>query len=682
MKKLTALFLGVTIALSQLPAFAQTPLESVILQVKERIEIPEEMSELDSQTYTNKEETTYTLNWRNDEGNKNLSVRADANGRILEFSQYDDAWYQKETEFRMQDGVYEQAEKTAEAWLLQIVPELFATEHDKLVPQKSEESLSLRSNVYHFSYQRIRDGLRVDGNNASVSIRYIEDEFHVNNAYISWDYDAVFDTPEATLAESAEVLYQKRFPIEASYRRYDKEKVFLEYITGYEEFLDAKTGEKAERRPFDEDGVYKNAMQEESVTMDAAMSGGGGGLREFEQKEVDAIAGLKTADELCKKLRAMPELGIPETAELTSQNIYKVEDDTYQIRLVLKDGEESRSYATLDAKTGELFNFSNSGYVPYPIVKKTEEERIKADAEGREKSDAFLQKYYADKLSLCKKDEVENGSGVSYIRQIDGYAYNGNSLNASWDTETGHLSYFRMSWDQDISNFPKAELAIGEDAAYQAVFTKYPLELFYLETESGYRTVYAPEKNSVRVDAITGKIIDYSGKEVKDAATGSYSDLSGHWIEEKVGKMARYGIVLSEESEFLPDKTVTQAEYLKVLMKVAYPYYGADDTEEIYRQMIASGILDREEKNPDAEVSKETAVKYLLRTMGVRDVAELEGIYVCDFADADTISPSLYGYCALAKGFGIVNGNGGYLYPQKAINRAEAMSMLYQYLNR
>ncbi|NLM50551.1 MAG: S-layer homology domain-containing protein, partial [Clostridiaceae bacterium] len=61
--------------------------------------------------------------------------------------------------------------------------------------------------------------------------------------------------------------------------------------------------------------------------------------------------------------------------------------------------------------------------------------------------------------------------------------------------------------------------------------------------------------------------------------------------------------------------------------------------------------------------------------------ASLEGIFKTGFMDEAEIAPELVGYVAIAKGFKIINGdeNGNFL-PKKALTRAEAAIIIYNYL--
>ena len=113
-----------------------------------------------------------------------------------------------------------------------------------------------------------------------------------------------------------------------------------------------------------------------------------------------------------------------------------------------------------------------------------------------------------------------------------------------------------------------------------------------------------------------------------------------------------------------------------------YPYDDFREEDYVYETMLRRKILTADEKNPSGTITKETAICYLLRVMGMQKVAELSGIYRCDLSDESEITPALYGYCALAKGFGIVSGANQQLQPKKTATRAEAVTMIYQYLTK
>ena len=73
----------------------------------------------------------------------------------------------------------------------------------------------------------------------------------------------------------------------------------------------------------------------------------------------------------------------------------------------------------------------------------------------------------------------------------------------------------------------------------------------------------------------------------------------------------------------------------------------------------------------------------LLNSLGYRQVANLPGIFRCDFAAADAIPAAELGYAALAQGLGIVHGGDGLDYAAgRTATRAEGAMMLWQYMKR
>ena len=64
-------------------------------------------------------------------------------------------------------------------------------------------------------------------------------------------------------------------------------------------------------------------------------------------------------------------------------------------------------------------------------------------------------------------------------------------------------------------------------------------------------------------------------------------------------------------------------------------------------------------------------------------MARLEGIYRCDYTDANTIPAADLGYAALAQGLGLVAGDSaGRFAPDRTATRVEAIAVVYQYMKR
>ncbi len=681
MKKTIAGVIGLACLLQQTAIFAANPLEEAILSVKGRIDIPEALTEFESRSTTGEDgKTYYRLEWSNKEETKNLEVMTDEKGRITGFYQYNEDWYAQDDELALDENAYNGAMNFADQWIKRAVQEQFTDENDQLVRRETAEKRNLRDTTYSFVYDRIRNGYEVEANDAYVNVRKTGEGYAVYSADLNWDYDADFRDAEKLLTmEEAQKAYETVFPIEMQYRRYDKKTVFLEYQTGGRQYIDAETGEKAEPKAHDVIGPEERANLKQSA---AEMDAGAGGLSPQEQQEVDAVAGLKTADEIFSAAKKLSELSIPSDLTLRRQQVYKTEDG-YVIQLNYsnaKDGQTEEMSTTVDltanAETGKLLSYNR--YDGSWEEKKTQ---------NPEKADAFLKSYYPAEYAACRKVEDQDEGEekifrpfVNYQRVLNGALYPANGLYACYNSEKGYITSFYCSWDTDTSYFPDPEKAKTSEEAYALIFAKYPLKTVYLETENGYRPVWTLSESWIRLDAISGKFTEYDGKEVDDFKP-AYADLSGHWVERIVNQLANYGVAIRSE-QFMPDQEITQAEYLTLLCEAMYPYDDFREEDHVYETMLRRKILTADEKNPSGTITKETAICYLLRVMGMQKVAELSGIYRCDFSDESEITPALYGYCALAKGFGIVSGANQQLQPKKTATRAEAVTMIYQYLTK
>jgi hypothetical protein len=134
---------------------------------------------------------------------------------------------------------------------------------------------------------------------------------------------------------------------------------------------------------------------------------------------------------------------------------------------------------------------------------------------------------------------------------------------------------------------------------------------------------------------------------------------------------------------------MTQKDFLTYLSKTLN-YYGPvltekstqKDIDEMYAYLIREGIVKEAEKSPDSAVTREEAVKFIIRALKYDKVADIKGIFSVSFKDKASISPDLYGYVAIASGLGIVSGDGTNFNPKKNIKRGESAVMIYNYLQQ
>ena len=706
MKKMMAAFLTLALLASQ-TVFAATDtakLQEALVSVKAKLEIPEELTEFRSSTSEYGDgESRYTFTWNNKDYTKRMNVYTDKDGHIYSVDRYDSDWYKDQSNApRIYE--YDKAEIAdfAKSYLQKLIPEAFADANDALQYDEPASVGNLdHAPSFYVTFKRIKDGIEVQENSAGVNVRLLPSELLVQGCDVNWDYGKTFESLEGVIsAQEAEAAYKSTFPLELIYRKYgtkDERKILLEYILddASANYIDAKTGKQV-TRDMQEYGNARNAgsgVSNKYAMAEAAMDE----LSPAEQEEIQNIAGLKSVNEIVAAVKGMAELALPADMQVENSNLRKI-DETYIYNINMSNGKEDQDgrylSITADAKTGLVTAlYTNRSYYYDSAREKNRAELTEAQtAAYREKAEKFLKTYYADQFANAKADEEsysvmpvyysDDTLYFSYIRQIDGIPYVNNSISISWDAEYDRLSSFNLNWDDSVANAPKKNAAINADNAYNAVLEEDPVKLVYILINDVYTPVYAINGTHTTVNALSGALIDYSGEPIETNTNTSYADLDGHWAKDMVTALGTYGIRLTGDT-FRPDEEITQKDFLSLVYATLNNGYLYRTTEEeLYNRLINLGILSENEKAPAAAVKKENALKYLLRAMGIKEVAELQGIYICDFKDAVDITPANLGYCAIAKGFGIVSGSDGCLYPQKSITRAEAMTLLYKYLTR
>jgi hypothetical protein len=379
---------------------------------------------------------------------------------------------------------------------------------------------------------------------------------------------------------------------------------------------------------------------------------------------------------------------------------------------------EGGGYASVvfDAATSELISFNISPSVAADAGAAAG--RGFTRAELQKIADAFLAKYKSVKFKQAEPAESapyangyvqkfgiagsESSGSFIYERKVNGITVEGNNMNVTLDTATGRLVSYSEIWDD--AAFAPPDGIIGLDKAYDVLFSRNGLELKYVavagdpgaegkessvapggKPAAKVALVYAPRNNRpVVVDALRGVLADGgTGEEFIDRNTVSYGDLAGNPQKTAVESLARSGLLPLEKS-FRPDDPMLQKDFFCMLFLLrgnSLPgiLTGAlTQTEQdgIYRQLINEGMLTEEERDPDAALTKERAVKFLLKAAGYEKFAEMKGIFDCGFTDRAEIAPGLLGYAAIAQSLGIAEGKA--FEPKKELTRLEAAVMIYR----
>jgi len=708
-----ALVLSMILPVQGFAAEMDRELENAIRTAKSRFSIPEDYK-FSSNIYASQAQNVYELTWRSQDtvDPTIINVSVDGKGNILYYSKYSQSNYRigrKLPEFSR-----EEARKKAGDYIEHIAPGLPGE-----LAYRDMHSDSIMDFSYYFTYYRVVDGVPYYNDTVSVSIH--RDTGELLSYSRNWTGDVEFPSREGAISpEEARKAYRENLGLRLIYSYRAEDGVIRAiplYTTVYDNdtfVIDAYTGKKhrlsfdpygGARYPADATTAQKTALQ---VVFDEVR------LTPEELKAIGEASELISLGEAEKLARDAEFTGITDEYELAYYYLNTSWPDNREYSWMLQfstpAGEDGivNDYVSvvINARTKEITSFYS--YIDTPDA--DSKQPLKDLAGARADADAFLEKYYPGYFRQMEYNKIDeeymydvNGKHksytISYTRLVDGVPFPDNGVSISYDNLNGKITGFSLNWFN--AEFPSVENVISLDEAYDILFDKVGLGLEYRyrpnvvipygteEKQENTRAVlvYAlsPEK-PLYIDAESGMIVYRDGGEYKEPKKVSYTDIEGHFAEKQIRVLADFGIYL-EGSEFRPDDAIVQKEFLALLAKTLNYYApviteksSRDEIDELYAYLIREGVVREYEKAPDSVVTREEAVKYMIRALKYDRVAEIRGIFSVSFGDSDSISGDLYGYVAIASGLGIVKGDGVYFRPKKNTTRAEAAVMIYNYL--
>lgn len=326
--------------------------------------------------------------------------------------------------------------------------------------------------------------------------------------------------------------------------------------------------------------------------------------------------------------------------------------------------------------------------------------------EAQKVAEAFLKKLFPDKVNslagtqdtqepFSPEEEMNIPFSFNYIRLVNGIPYNGNNVNIQVNRRTGEVENLWMMWDE--RELPDSKGVIPATQALEKFWASGKLELHYLSlrTKTGspreIRLAYVLNQDVPKgINALTGEVEPIYGFPWKP---GSYKDLAGHWVSDKVAALAGIGVVDGSEEEFAPDRTVTRAEFVKMLINAAQiklispesPSFEDVAKDKWYYRYVETGVKeglvkgDGKKFRPDARVTRQEMAVMLNRLIPAAKKAE-DGPKLESFKDSKTIAPWARESARRLVGLGIIRGAGGQFAPGSPATRAEAVSLLYSFL--
>ncbi len=726
MKKPISYALALAIGCSLcVPAFAaegaiDKQLAEVTATVKGTLGIGSEYTEFSGETTSNGILTSWNLSWNSE--NESLRVECSEEGKVLSYflNRNDEADSSGSNLQLFPKTNRTEARKTAEEFVQKVLGPGESLEWSK------EQNTIARITQHSFSGNILMNGLpspvsfsvTVDAGSNRVKRYYRSDR---NDGYIG----GVPGADATAKKDEAASLLKGALKLKAEYvtDENNEHEAALRYLPDDTDsyYVDAKTGklvnltETYEKISEEGNYLFWDAKEESEATNDYESGGGGSSLSgaakpELSQAEEAGIAkleGVLSQPELDKKLKGITALGLSNQAVI-SFNYWIDRDDKSTVYADMRyaskdDPEKSQTSVSVNARTGEIQSLYSD--MPY------DENRTASIDENiaRQNAESFLKslwptQYTQSELYDSDTDLASGAYNFSYARKANGYFFPENVFNISINVTNGNVC--RLNWEYDPEmKFQDVSNIVSPEKALDAWFSSYETTLGYWLIpvalnpndpvcepliNEGHKYYYGlglayyldRDDEYMGIDAKTGKPV--SEPEDKNHII-SYTDIDSTWVKPQAEALAEYGIGFTG-GVLEPNKELTQIDLIALLASTQEYYYDPKEesaADNLYSYAYSMGIISSSEREDSSKLTRSETIKLLIDYIGYGEVAKLQNIFKCTFTDAGTIASDFYGYAAIAQGMGLVKGDDkGAFSPNHITTRAEAISMIYNYMNR
>jgi len=699
-------FIPFPLSAETLPTDSQQPkitLEQAIKTVKDSFEVPEALKEFTSgfSRYNNRE--SWSLSWSSTENSERFSAQVDAaSGEIINI--YASKSSAGKQDYQLPAHSLAEAKEIANNTVKKLTGEKYAklkfVENDNIIP------LDLYgSPTYAFSWERIENGIAVQGNGARTQIDANTGQVSVYS--LTWDTlnlpqaEKVIDAEQAVQAFSQHKMLEIQYFLPSIFRPLTaeniKEQVQLVYQLNQNSLIDAFTGNPLKLTPnayLASDlftlGKMGSGMAESALSKSVP-------LTPQEQREVEQNTKLVTKEEAIKVIQKWVQ--IPSDFSLTTMNLNTDSSlrDTkvWYFEWASPDQERSQNItARVDAINGELIGF-NCYNSRLPLTGNTEQNTTLTKNQAQTLAEEFLQKIQPAKFTQVKlkadptdqaspttKDAIsiptpeDTSASFNYERIVNGIVFPSNGMNVTVDLTTKKITAYHLNWYN--LDFPTLSQTLSQAEAATTFLKARPMVLKYVLVYNGSglteaKLAYQPQSDGNQIsdiiDAKTGVFLDWQG-EVLNTQPRSYhfTDIAGHDAEKEITVLGQAGMFGEYNDVFKPTENLTAASLFRALLSIQN---GTGDyrlsAEELLKKAKDQGWL-KETITPSQSVSRELFSKIIVRYLGLEKIAELKDIYTSSFMDTNQSQ----GYIALTTGLGIIKTNGQNFEPNKNFTRAEA----------
>lgn len=699
-----ALVLAAVLAFPAAAASTDQRLNQVTQAVKKVLNVPDTYSSFYGDLEETEFQTLWSLNWEGE--GESLRVRADEAGKVY--------WYS----LSRMDGAdhtaafppvsWAEAAKTAQAFFDRVL-----SGNESAVLPAETGSQAVGADQYVFRSDLLLYGLptpvtvsaTVDAWTGEV-LRFSRSDQYSGYVGEIADPGKIFsgDAAERTAQEKAGVLLKSTLEMRIEYVLDDSgERAVLQYLPEpvHEYYVDT-AGQLVDLTK-----LYENLEKGNGSAGSGDATAGeaaDGSLTEAEQEGIAQMTGVQSKESLDRAVRAWKQLGLTEAA--LSSCSYMLNRETGEVTASLRySGSEGwRRSVTVDAKTGGLLSVSGPTWGGEDFQAKVSLENAQATAES------FLTALWPNQWKLCDlydSEKPENGSTAYYFvyaQKENGYFFPTNSITVAVDGEDGTIAGLYRSFDAD-PDFDSAEGIITPEEALDAWYATYTVTLGYIEVpqalqdygsryqqliDLGYSYLnslelgYTLEQGEYAsgIDAKTGAPVCPTPAEPQGI---TYSDLAGCWGREEAESLAAYGVGWLGGT-LRPKEQLKQLDWMALLVSLDGDLPDLQEegaADRVYERAYSMGLLARGDREDGRLITRGEVVRTLLDYGGYGAAAQIPGIFRCSFADEAAIPAEYYGYAAIARGLGMVQGDGGGNFAAGRIaTRIEAVVMLYQFMNR
>ncbi len=678
-------------------------LQEAILKAKELFSITEEYDVFNYSVSSNNSETEYSLSW-SDSGNKLGGIRITINGdgNVTNYYKYDRNYYDYKP--KLAKISKSEAREIAEKFIVKV-----NSKHaDKIQYLENNKVQNVNEINYHLTFSRKENGVLFYNNSIRVVVNNMTGE--VNNYYTDWEDTLVFPDVESIInLEEAKEIFKDQIGLKLMYKFKYEDNKMIPYLVfsrvTNNDYIDALTGEVIK--------IKGNFYFADETAMEFSMNSKSRqsvDISPEEKKAIENMSGILSEEEAESIAREV--LKIDDSHERTWISLYNQwrnkEDYTWNMRFADTDDEAKGSISvSIDAKTGELMSFSK-------YVQGDDSQEVVYDKEGAyDIAESFIREMEAEKygeveyvtwnepvIRPMNEEEKPSQYSFTFARKANEAYVQSDGFTVTVDTKTGNIIRYNLSWFN--GELPLTDNIIPMDKVYDSLFNNVGMELKYITEYLNINEKYPyksnPSNKIVRIvysiksdkpsdiDALNGDVLNYNGEVYTEETVSEYTDINDSYAKSQIEVLAQYGISLPGD-KFEPTNQITQRDFLYLLAK-ANNYYihvpFSEDSQfddEFYNVLMNQGIIIDGEKSPLSAVSRQDAVKFIIRALNYDEIADIQGIFVVNFKDAEKIAPELKGYVAIAHGLNIISGYDGYFNPSSKLTREQAATIIYNFLN-